>query len=112
MRIVTCFHTPTTFQIDRRTTLLLNVHSVCVVRQIEIDTAKLIVLDPSPFEVEIPIAKLNKYELPDSDQIPTDTHKLINSISYKEELCDQWSPLLHQLRRKEIKLTTIIIVGN
>jgi hypothetical protein len=61
-------------------------------RQIEIHTAEPLVLDPSPFEVEIAIAKLERYELPGSDQIPaeriqaegetlqSEVQKLINSV--------------------------------
>jgi hypothetical protein len=40
---------------------LLNVHRVSDVRQIEIHTAEPLVPDPSPFEVEIAIAKFRKY---------------------------------------------------
>jgi hypothetical protein len=40
--------------------LLLNVHRVSDVRQIEIHTAEPLVPDPSPFEVEIPVAKFDK----------------------------------------------------
>jgi hypothetical protein len=77
---------------------LLNVH-----RQIEIHAAEPLVLDPSPFEVEIDIAKLRKYKLPSSDQILaeliqaggetllSDIHKLINSIWNKEDLPTQWN---------------------
>jgi hypothetical protein len=57
--------------------------------------------DPSPFEVEIAIAKLKIYKSPGSDQIPAELiqaggeilwsefHKLINSIWIKEQLSDQ-----------------------
>jgi hypothetical protein len=48
---------------------LLNVHRASDVRQIEIHTAEPLVPDPSPFEVEIAIAKLKKYKSPGSDQI-------------------------------------------
>jgi hypothetical protein len=41
---------------------LLNVHRVSDVRQIEIHTAKPLVLDHSPFDVEVTVAKLKKYE--------------------------------------------------
>jgi hypothetical protein len=47
----------------------LNVHRVSDVRQIEIHTAELFVPDPSPFEVEIAIAKLQRYNSPGCDQI-------------------------------------------
>jgi hypothetical protein len=36
---------------------LLNVHRVSDVRQIEIHTAESLVPEPSPFEIEIPVAK-------------------------------------------------------
>jgi hypothetical protein len=57
--------------IDRKNyySQLLNVHSVKDVKQIEIYTAESLVPDPSPFEVEIAIAKLKRYKLPGSDQI-------------------------------------------
>jgi hypothetical protein len=79
----------------------LIVPSVNDVRQIEIHTAEPFVPDPSPFEVEIAIAKLKKYKLLGSDQIlaeliqaggetlQSEIHKLINSIWNKEELPDQ-----------------------
>jgi hypothetical protein len=81
---------------------LLNVHSVSEVRQIEIHTAEPLVPGPSSLEVEIAIAKLEKYKPPGSDQIPAELiqsggetlvsvfHKLINSILIKEEMPDQW----------------------
>jgi hypothetical protein len=81
---------------------LLNVHRVSDVRQIELHTAEPLVPEPSPFEVEIAIAKLKKYKSPGSDQIPaelikagddalqSEIYKLINSIWSKEELPDQW----------------------
>jgi hypothetical protein len=68
----------------------------------EIYTAESSVLVPSPFEVDIAIAKLKRYKLPGSDQIPaeltqaggetlrSDIHKLINSIWSREDLPDQW----------------------
>jgi hypothetical protein len=80
----------------------MNVHRVSDVRQMEIHTAEPLVPEPSPSEVEIAIAKLKKYKLPGSDQIPaeliqaggetlqSEIHKLINSIWSKEELPDQW----------------------
>jgi hypothetical protein len=72
-----------------------------VQRQIEIHTAEPLVPDPSPFEVEIAIAKLKMYKSPGSDQIPAELiraggeilrskiHKFINSIWKKEELPTQ-----------------------
>jgi hypothetical protein len=82
--------------------LLLNVHNVSNVRQIEVHTAEPLVPGLSRLEVEITIAKLKKYKSPSSDQIPaeliqaggkillSEIHKLINSIWNKEELTDQW----------------------
>jgi hypothetical protein len=48
---------------------VLNAHNVIDVRQIEIHTGKPLVPGPSPLEVEIVIAKLEKYKSPDSYQI-------------------------------------------
>jgi hypothetical protein len=78
---------------------LLNVSDV---RQIEIHTAEPLVPDPSPFDVEIAIAKLKRYKSPGSNEILTELiqarheilrskiHKVINSIWNKEELPDKW----------------------
>jgi hypothetical protein len=41
---------------------LLNMHNVSDVRQIEVHTAELLVAGPSHLELEIVIAKLNKYK--------------------------------------------------
>jgi hypothetical protein len=51
---------------------LLNVHRVTDVRQIEIYKAGPLVSKASPFEVEIAIAKLEKYKSPGSKQIPVE----------------------------------------
>jgi hypothetical protein len=68
----------------------------------EINTAEPLVPDPNPFEIEIVIAKFKKYKSPGGDQIraeqihtggeilPSEIHKVINSIWSKEELPDQW----------------------
>jgi hypothetical protein len=48
---------------------LWNVHNVSDVKQIDIHTAEPLVLDPSPFEVKISIAKFKNYDLSGSDQI-------------------------------------------
>jgi hypothetical protein len=45
---------------------LLNVHRVSDVRQIEMHTAEPLVPEPNPFEVEIAIAKLKRYDSPGS----------------------------------------------
>jgi hypothetical protein len=72
--------------------LNVRVHRVSDVRQIEIHTAEPLVPDTSPFEVEIAIARLEKYKSPGSDQnlaeliqaggetLEFEIHKLINSI--------------------------------
>jgi hypothetical protein len=46
---------------------LWNVHRFSDVRQIEIHTTEPLVRDPSPFEVQISIANLEKYKSPGSD---------------------------------------------
>jgi hypothetical protein len=96
-----CLHIPT-FRIGGRTiSLLLNVRKVNDVRQIEIHTDEPLVPEPSPFEVQIAIARLKKYKSPASDHIPAELiqaggrtlqyeiHKLINCTWSKEELPDQ-----------------------
>jgi hypothetical protein len=84
----------------------LIVHRVSDVRKIEIHTAELLVPDPSPFEVEIAIAKLKRYKLPGSDQIQaeliqaggetlwSETHKLINSFGIRKN-CDKLTSNYH-----------------
>jgi hypothetical protein len=52
--------------------MLFNVYRVSDIRQNEILPAELLVSDPSPFEVEIAIAKLKRYNSPGSDQIPAE----------------------------------------
>jgi hypothetical protein len=79
---------------------LLTVHNVSYVRQIEVYMTEPLVPGPSRLEVEIAIAKLEKYKSPGSDQIPAELiqaggdrsaiHKLINSVWNKEELPDHW----------------------
>jgi hypothetical protein len=70
----------------------LNEHNVSDVRQIEVHTTEPLVPGPSRLEVEIAIAKLEKYKSPGSDEIPAEViqaggeillsaiHKLINSV--------------------------------
>jgi hypothetical protein len=82
----------------------LNVHRVVSgVRQTEIHRAEPLVPDLSPCEVKTVTAKLKRYKLPGSDQIPTEMiqaggetlwpeiHKLINCIWNKGELPDKWN---------------------
>jgi hypothetical protein len=51
---------------------LLNIHRASDVRQIEIHTAEPLVPGTNPFEVEIAIANLKSYKLPDTDHIPAE----------------------------------------
>jgi hypothetical protein len=76
----------------------LNIQRISDLGGIEIHTAEPLVPEPSPFEVEIAIAKSKMYKSPGIDQIPaeliqagdktlhSDIHNLINSIWNKEEL--------------------------
>jgi hypothetical protein len=48
------------------------VHSVSDVRHIEIHRAEPLVPNPSPFEVEIDIARLKESKSPGSDKIPAE----------------------------------------
>jgi hypothetical protein len=50
----------------------LNVHNICEVRHIQVHTAERLVPGPSTFEDEIAIAKMKKYELPGTDEIPVE----------------------------------------
>jgi hypothetical protein len=68
----------------------------------EIRTVEPLVPDPSPFHIEIAVARFKSYKSPGSDQIPAELiqaggemlrskiHKPIKSIWNKEELPDQW----------------------
>jgi hypothetical protein len=92
---------------------LLNIHRVSDVRWIEIHTIELLVPDPSPFEVEIAIAKLKMYKLSGTDQILAElipaggetlqskSHKLINSIWNKEKIAYQWKEPTNALSYKK-----------
>jgi hypothetical protein len=48
---------------------LLKVRKACDIRDIEIHAAELLVPEPSPLDVEMTTAKLEKYESPGSDKI-------------------------------------------
>jgi hypothetical protein len=77
-------------------------YNISDIRQIEIHTDGPLISQPIPFEAEIGIANLRRYKLPGSVQIPAELiqaggetlrskiHKLITSISTKEELPEQW----------------------
>jgi hypothetical protein len=71
---------------------LLNVHNISDLRQIEVHIAEPLVPGPRCLEVETATAELKKYNLPGSDEIPTELiqaggkillsaiHKFINSV--------------------------------
>jgi len=77
---------------------ILKVHGINDVRLTEIHTAEPLVPEPSAFETELAIEKLESYKSPSIDQIPAylmkaggrtichEIHKLIISIWNKEEL--------------------------
>jgi hypothetical protein len=77
-------------------------YMVIEVRLTEIHTAEPLVPEPSPFEVEMAIEKLESYKSPGTDQIRGDMikatgrailseiQKLNNSIRSKEELLHEW----------------------
>jgi hypothetical protein len=83
---------------------LLNAHGVNDTRQTKIRTAEPLVPEPSAFEVELATEKLNKknHKSPGIVQFPVELikaggrtircelHKLISSISNKEELPVEW----------------------
>ena len=72
------------------------------VSQREIHATKLIVLEPSAFDIEVAIGKLKRYKSPDIHEIPaemikagrrtiiSEIHKLMNSVWNMEELTEQW----------------------
>ena len=81
---------------------LFNVHGVKDVGQAEIHTAEQLVPEPSAFEVELVISKLQSHKSPSIDEIPAELikagrgticgeiHKLITSIWKKEKLPEEW----------------------
>jgi hypothetical protein len=81
---------------------LLNIQRVSGVKQKKIRTAEQLVLDSSPFGIEIASTDLKKYKSQGSDQIPAkviqagsetlhfEIHNFFNSIWNTEELLKQW----------------------
>ena len=81
---------------------LLNICGVNDVGQTEIHTAEPLLPEPSVFEFELYIEKLKSHKSPGIDEIPAELikagcrticleiHKLITSISEKEELPEAW----------------------
>jgi hypothetical protein len=70
---------------------LLNVHNVDDVRKIEVHTAEPLVPWLIHLEVEIAIAKLKTYELPDNDQIPEELIKAGGKTILSSEVLDFWT---------------------
>jgi hypothetical protein len=76
--------------------------------------------EPSAFEIEIAIEKLNRHKSPGTDQICeelikagrrticSEIHKLINSIWNKEELPEDWKELIIVPIYKSDKTVVII----
>ncbi len=77
------------------------------VRQTETHTAEPLVPEPGAFEIDLAIAKLKSHKSPGTDQILAELikeggrtiryqiHKLIVSISNKEELPEEWEELIN-----------------
>jgi hypothetical protein len=100
----------------------LNVHGFNVVRQTEVNTAELLEIEPSASEAEMAIEKLKIHKSPGIVQIPaelnkaggriirSEIHKLIISISNKEELPDEWKEsVIVPIYKKVIKEIVVII---
>ena len=95
---------------------LLNVNGAKDVRQEEINTAEPLVPEPSEFEAEMAIEKLNSHKSPGIDQISAELikagcrticcaiHKLIISIWNKEELPEEWKVSIISIRRGIISI--------
>jgi hypothetical protein len=102
---------------------LLFVHSVNDVRQAEIHRSEPLLHDPSPFVAKIAIANLKKYKSPGCDLIAaeliqaegeilrSEIHKLIKSISKKEDLLNHWKESIIVPIYKKGDQTVVIIVG-
>jgi len=81
---------------------LLNIHGVKDIRQTELHTAEPLVPEPSAFEVELAIAKLNSHKSPGIVQIQaelikaggrairSEIHKLTISTWNKQKLPEEW----------------------
>jgi hypothetical protein len=96
---------------------LLNVYRASDVRHI--DTVEQLVPDPSPFEVEIAIAKLKRFKLPGNYQILAEliqaggeilfskSHELINSIWNMEKFPFLWESIIVPVPKKGDKTDLI-----
>jgi hypothetical protein len=102
---------------------LLNVCGAVDIRQTEMHTAELLVLEPSSFDVKIDIGKLKRYKSLDIDQILaeliqgggnillSESHKLFN-YKNKEELPQLWKEsIIVPIYKKGRELTVLIIEG-
>ena len=86
-------------------------HGVNDVRQTEIHTAELPVLEPSIFEFEVAVEKLKIHKSPCIDQIPaeliktirSEIRKLIYSILNKGEFLEEWKDLIIAPIYKSVK---------
>ena len=99
---------------------LLNVYGVNDVRQRETDTAEPLVPEPHSFEVKMGIENRKRHKSSGIDQIPAEfikaggktirceIHKIINSISSKEELPEEWKESIIVPKRKKCDKTIII----
>ena len=77
-------------------------HGVKDVGQVEMQTAELLVPEPSAFEVELAIGKIKSHKSPRIGEIPAELikagggkfcgeiHKFITSIWKKEKLPEEW----------------------
>jgi len=81
---------------------ILNIRGINDVRQTDLHTADPLVPEPSAFEGEMAIEKLKRHKSPyidpvpakcikaGSSKIPSEVHKLTNSIGNKEEFPEDW----------------------
>jgi len=113
---------PTIFWLGRGTIFsTIELHGVNYIRLTEIHTVEPVVPEPSSFEVELAIEKLNIHESPGTDQILGEfikavgrticyeIHKLTVSILNKECLKNGRSRSLYLFIRRAIKQTVVII---
>jgi len=60
----------------------LNVHGVNDVTQVDVQTAKPLIPEPSAFEFELATEKLKSHKLPGTDQIPAELINLLEPEFY------------------------------
>jgi hypothetical protein len=97
------------------------VHRVNDILQIDFHKGELLIPEHSPFDTEIAITVLIKYQLPDIDQNPAELiqeggevllsefYKLAKFIWTREQFSEQWTGLLlYQFSRKSVLVTAII----